>query len=267
MKIISKAEAIKQGLKTYYTGKLCPRGHDAPRFVTGKCIECNRERNKLRPKTGKTTKSKAVTVVAAPNKDWRYYVAEIEAAWQSAVQGIIATGALLNEGKSKVDHGDWLKLVQELPFGERTAQMLMAIAANPVLSDANHGSDLPPSWRTLYELTRVPDDVLLARIEDHTINAGMERRDVAALTGARHPQTMLRRRSKADERIVAQREEIKSLTAHITELEAARESGVYIDTEADDDAALAGRILGWIGKERVSGLIAELQKLIRAEAT
>jgi hypothetical protein len=32
---------------------------------------------------------------------------------------------------------------------------MMAVASHPVISNRNHGSDLPPSWRTLYELTKV----------------------------------------------------------------------------------------------------------------
>jgi hypothetical protein len=225
-KIISRAEALKQGLTTYYLGpdKLCPRGHDAPRYVNGKCVECNRERNKLRPKrtgrsakTGKTAKSKAVSkaapatagavgaavvpvvaVAAEPIKDWRYYIREIEAAWQSAVRSIIATGALLIEAKAKVDPGDWLKVAEELPFGERTAQRLMEIARHPILSNPTHGSHLPPSWRTLYELSKIDDQVLLARIEDHTINPETQRKDIkaiaASVTGAVRRDTNKKRR-------------------------------------------------------------------------
>jgi hypothetical protein len=60
----------------------------------------------------------------------------------------------------------------------------MKIASNPVLSDSAHGPDLPPSWRTLYELTKLDDQVLLARIEDHTINCEMERRDVEVIAAS-----------------------------------------------------------------------------------
>lgn len=147
MKIITKAEAKKQGLTTYYTGKPCPRGHNAPRYVNGKCIECNRERNKLRPKTGKTaktgktTKSKAVAPIKSEpingeviSGDWRFYADKITAALQKTVESIIETRKLLIEAKAKVDHGDWLKLVEKLPFGEDTAQRLMAIACHPVIS-------------------------------------------------------------------------------------------------------------------------------------
>jgi hypothetical protein len=252
-KIISRAEAKTQGLKTYYTGEPCPRGHDAPRFVRGKCVECNRERNKLRPKTGK---AKTGEVLAA--SDWRSYATKIAAAWRKTTESIIATGRLLNEAKAKVAHGDWLRLVEELPFGERTAEMLMAIADNPVLSDSNHGSDLPPSWRTLYELAKLDDQVLLARIEDHTINPGMERKEVAALLG---PKRQHKRNNKPTpgESYAAMVQEIEDHKAYIAEIEAARETGFDID---GDEAALAAKIVMRIGKERTFLLIAELQKQI-----
>lgn len=47
MKIISRDEAISQGLKYYFTGKPCKRGHVASILVsTGQCCECNSERAK-----------------------------------------------------------------------------------------------------------------------------------------------------------------------------------------------------------------------------
>src|SRR5205823_1182691 len=45
-----------------------------------------------------------------------------------------------------------------------------------------------PSWRTLYELTRIDAEVLEAKIIDGTINPKMERKEVAvlkALSGAK----------------------------------------------------------------------------------
>jgi len=44
-----------------------------------------------------------------------------------------------------------------LPFGARTAQRLMGISKQPLLTNPTHASDLPPSWMTLYELTKLPD--------------------------------------------------------------------------------------------------------------
>jgi hypothetical protein len=35
--------------------------------------------------------------------------------------------------------------------------MLMKISEQPLLSNPSHGADLPPSWRTLCELTKLAD--------------------------------------------------------------------------------------------------------------
>jgi hypothetical protein len=44
----------------------------------------------------------------------------------------------------------------DLPFAARTAQRLMKIAADPKIRKAAHGSLLPDSWRTVYELSKLP---------------------------------------------------------------------------------------------------------------
>ena len=104
------------------------------------------------------------------------------AAWQKSTTAIIETGRLLIQAKDSLEHGQWLEMVRvELPFAERTAQRLMAIAGNPVIANAAHASLLPPSWGTLYELTKLPSVELEAKITDGSINPRLERRDVAAL--------------------------------------------------------------------------------------
>lgn len=46
---ITRKTATAQGLKRYFTGKPCPRGHVAERLVSGRrCLECSRERDKGR---------------------------------------------------------------------------------------------------------------------------------------------------------------------------------------------------------------------------
>jgi hypothetical protein len=188
-KIISRAEAKKRGLPTYNDTPCRKCGHSERYTNSGKCIECHKARNKRRKrgKAGKTVTSKAVTPAGAGlvpinsepiNKDWRYYVAKITAAWQKSVESIIETGAWLIEAKGRVEHGDWLKLTKKLPFGERTVQRLMEIARHPVLSNPTHVSHLPPSWGTIHALTRLPEPVLIAKIDDRTINPEMERGDV-----------------------------------------------------------------------------------------
>ncbi len=49
-KIIRRKDALAQGLKRYFTGKPCKRGHIADRFTSqGDCIVCSDENNKRKP--------------------------------------------------------------------------------------------------------------------------------------------------------------------------------------------------------------------------
>src|SRR5262249_30283644 len=101
-------------------------------------------------------------------------------------ENILTAGRVLIEAKTKLLPGTFQEMIKtKLPFSPRTAQMLMCIAEHPVISNANHGSHLPPSWRTLYELTKIPHKMLLAKIADGTIRADLERKDVAKLKGQR----------------------------------------------------------------------------------
>ena len=72
----------------------------------------------------------------------------------------------------------------KIPFGERTAQRLMEIAGHSLLSNATHGSHLPSSWRTIYELTTAPDDTLGGWLADGTIHPEIQRKDVKRLLRA-----------------------------------------------------------------------------------
>jgi N6-adenosine-specific RNA methylase IME4 len=110
------------------------------------------------------------------------FAARITAAWQKAVWGYIEAGRWIVAAKKRLDRGEFLAMVEKsLPFGKRTAQRLMAVASDPRIINAAHGSHLPASWRTAYELTRLDDATFEARIADGTIRPGMERRDIAAI--------------------------------------------------------------------------------------
>jgi hypothetical protein len=59
MKIISRQDALKQGLTYYFTGKPCKRGHIAPkRTLNYTCLECERQSDKRRAGTTKRLASK-----------------------------------------------------------------------------------------------------------------------------------------------------------------------------------------------------------------
>jgi hypothetical protein len=115
--------------------------------------------------------------IARTSAQW---AAAITRAWNKAVQSILETGRLLIEAKDKLEYGDFGAMADNLPFGRRTAERLIAIASNSILADATHGSQLPPSWRTLYELSTLPDETLLARLEDGSIRPDLERSSIKA---------------------------------------------------------------------------------------
>lgn len=46
MEIISRKEAKEQGLKFYFTGQPCVRGHINKRYASGKCVSCSEEDRK-----------------------------------------------------------------------------------------------------------------------------------------------------------------------------------------------------------------------------
>ena len=77
---------------------------------------------------GEWTPQEAATYVAEP--------------WQNAVESIVETGRRLIVAKDRVGHGRWLDAVALMPFGERVAQRLTAVANHPDLSNPTHGSDL-----------------------------------------------------------------------------------------------------------------------------
>ena len=121
--------------------------------------------------------------------DARYYAAAINSEWRKSIEGILEVGRLLIQAKRLCEHGEFLRLFKShdnsvsdpVPFGERSAQMLMEVASNGVLSNAKFVSDLPQSWGTLYELTKLDDEQIIAGIKAGEITPDMTRAQASAL--------------------------------------------------------------------------------------
>ena len=125
--------------------------------------------------------SKAVT---RSETQWREYIL---APLAGAADNIIEAGRRLVEAKAALEHGAWERVCEALPFGIQKAQRLMAVAQNPVLSKTSHGTFLPTSWRTLYELSRVPEKRLERAIERGLVTPEMERSEVKLLMPPKRP--------------------------------------------------------------------------------
>jgi hypothetical protein len=111
---------------------------------------------------------------------------------KTSVESIFAMGRDLIAAKKQVGHGPWLTMFLGRPdsvakpirFHESTAQRIMAVARHRELSNTAHVQVLPPSWGTLYELTKVPELALRKALTNGTIRPEMERREVLALRGS-----------------------------------------------------------------------------------
>lgn len=118
-----------------------------------------------------------------------YWAPKIHGEWRKSIEGILGVGRQLIAAKEACEHGEFLRLFKghqnavcdPVPFSENTAERLMAVARNPVLSDSAHGQTLPMSWRTLYELTKLDDETLLAGIKAGEITPETTRAQAAAL--------------------------------------------------------------------------------------
>jgi hypothetical protein len=111
-------------------------------------------------------------------------------ALKQSVAGIIEAGQVLIEAKKKLPHGqfsDWVD--RELRFGDTTTarsregnirkgQMLMDLARHEVISNPSRWHAMPPSIRTLYELTQIrPEQKLVKLIEKGKVHAGTTREE------------------------------------------------------------------------------------------
>lgn len=118
-----------------------------------------------------------------------YWAPGINAEWRKSVEGILNVGRLLVAAKEACEHGEFMRLFkghdkavsEPLPFGIHTADRLMAIATKPAIADCAHAHTLPQSWGTLYELTKLDDEQIVAGIKAGEITAEMTRAEASAL--------------------------------------------------------------------------------------
>ena len=124
----------------------------------------------------------ARNVIRLQERELTKWSEAISAAWNKSFDAVIEAGRLLIAAKDDLDHGQFAKLIEDsLPFGARAAQMLMAVASDQKITNTKHASLLPPSWMTLYELTKLDEAQFSAAIAKGVIRPDMQRKDIAAL--------------------------------------------------------------------------------------
>lgn len=66
------------------------------------------------------------------------------------------------KAKADLPHGEWGRMFEDklVPLSQDAAGMFMKIAQHPRLSNSEQVRNLPSSYTTLYELTKLPDKAL-----------------------------------------------------------------------------------------------------------
>jgi hypothetical protein len=186
------------------------------------------------------------------------------------VEGIIATGRHLKQAQTQLSRDDFASMCARLGLSARSVQRFVAIAEDERLTTATHVSRLPPSWGTLYLLTRLDDQTFDRLIQDGTINAGMERKAIEGLKQD-HPGRRSSQQTPADQELAQpdngkpspeamearQKENAEAEAKRLEEAETAAESPPEAPPDAGAD--LVDELE--VGREAVERLMAEKRAL------
>jgi hypothetical protein len=126
---------------------------------------------------GKMNMNDSVTV--SHEKNLLAYIGRIQAAWHRATESILEVGSELNDAKSALSTLEFRKLKTELEdqriMSAPTISKLMTIASDNRLTSPARAKLLPPSYNTIYELTRVGDKELSDAFKAGVITPETER--------------------------------------------------------------------------------------------
>jgi hypothetical protein len=133
-----------------------------------------------------------------------------------------------------------------------------------VLANPTHGSKLPTSMRTLYELSTLPVKLLEAKISDGTITPDIERRDVKQLKRKESSDDKVEVDGRTVERNLSRTEQLKIAKTKITTLEAKlKGGGSLFDLKADTVEDIAAVIVANIHESKAVALAKAIPEAIK----
>ena len=116
------------------------------------------------------------------------YLISITSAWNKAAMSIIEVGRQLNEAQNDLSKIEFRQLKRELEdqriMSNSTITKLRMIANNVVLTREENQKYLPPSYETLYLLTRVEDDELEKAFVNQQISTETQRNYISEIFGS-----------------------------------------------------------------------------------
>jgi hypothetical protein len=137
--------------------------------------------------------SLAVGMPVDAEATWESLTAEFDALNEKGVESVVGRGLVILRGRAKDNpegrpHGNfgpWL--VDQLRLGKNKkaalwqAGMFMQIAQHPIISDRKYWRCLPGAYRTLWELTHVPEEVLVRCINEGLVHHDLSRQEAERL--------------------------------------------------------------------------------------
>ena len=113
------------------------------------------------------------------------FTKKIIVAWQRVASSIIEVGNHLNDAKNVLTPREYRDLIRDLEdrnvMSRSTISKLSMIAKNSVLTNTEYQNLLPPSYETLYTLTRQDRTVLEEKIKHGEITAETQRKDIPVI--------------------------------------------------------------------------------------
>src|SRR6516162_2492902 len=184
-------------------------------------------------------------------RDWTYFDERLSELRKNDVENIIARGRILIEANDELERGSY-EATAKRHFDLSYARKLRIIAAHPVVSNRAHVHALPPSVFTLYELTKLPAEMLREKLKDGSINPKTERKDVAAWRAEQRGKVEVD--GKTIERKPSPAEKLKAAKAEIDRLKQSGGGEHLFDPSNTSDRQIAetmiGRLEGWRGRAR-----------------
>ncbi len=169
------------------------------------------------------TRGLAVVEAVVPLSSRAEYVREISDLWRRAQKTFVDIGRHLNNAKDRIPHGDFMDMIDaELPFGDRVANKLMAVA-RAIDAAVFPVERLPPHYSIVYELVQMPEDLRGTALRENVIRPDVTRQEVIAFKRRwiakpsatpnraqlrKRLQQLLESRRKLDEEIAALQDEL-----------------------------------------------------------
>jgi len=192
-------------------------------------------------------------------RGWKYFDQRLTELRVNDIDNIIARGRLLIEANDELEPGSYEATVKR-HFDLSYARKLRIIAAHPVLSNRSHANALPPHPETLYQLTKLPTEMLRVKLSDRSINPKLERKTVASWRKRKDDEVTVD--GKTIERKPSLAEQLKAANADIARLKRQGTEHLFDaqnSTDREIAVAMIGRLEGWRGRARkVAKLMLEI---------